>query len=697
MLEQGQLLEDCTLIRHLAEHDARHEYLVMSPRGERKLVHFRDSANWSRLQRQTFHDQLNNLSSLDIPSACLPERVLEKDGETYCLYPLPPGLPLREFPVGKLSARAAVELLRSIAELLEVAHHQQVFHGGLSPHTIYLEEQRPWLADFSLAALVSFDYRSGIEVEYASPEQIRGESPGLPADIYSLGCLLYTLLTGRPPFSGEDAFSVGMQHLNDKLPELPAPLLFCTELLGRMTAGFAGDRPTIQQVLEQVDALLQRSELDQVPPQAQFEYPVITDQVDASADAKAQVARIEDQLRKLESTSAAMDTDDPRRQQEEELPTVAAQTLKPRSASRLFTLAIGGIIGFCLGALAFDFFLTRSEPVAVPQVYPLTVVTPDFDAVARSWLQGDLGAAEQELNRLLINFPDHPQVYNNLAAVAAARGDIEEARSWLEQAMVLDTQAATIHRNLGEVYAEMARDSYGRALQLDHLQTALQLDLFFNQGVVSWPAGADAILARVESDEKSAVDVPVLTDMTTADEAEYAVAAEVQEPSTAQEDGAAAGPFVAETEQFIATDTPLTDVEILEPVVVVPEPVTAAAPVDIHEDPIFFLERWAEAWSNQDIEKYLSFYSEDFIPAGGLDRSEWVAQRRDRLQRPDKISVTLVDVDVRDEVDGLVQIEVIQDYVSERYSDRTRKLFDLRRSADGWNIERERTLELMYR
>ena len=700
MLEQGQVIADCTVIRQLAEHDSRYEYLVMSAQGEKKLVQFRDSANWARSQRQAFHDQIKKLSALNISSADVPIQAIEEGGECYCLYPLPPGSPLQEVLGGELSARAAVELIRELADLLEPAHRQQCFHGGLSPHTIYLEQGRPWLADFSLASLVAFDYRSSVEVEYASPEQIRGESPGMAADIYSLGCLLYALLVGRAPFSGVDAFTVGMQHLNDSLPVLPPPLAFCSELLEGMTIKAAGERLTLKQVREQTDLLLSRDELDQVPPRAELESPSSTRDVDATEDAMAMVARIEDQLRQLESGSVARNPIGDDRQQEEDLSVAPATTLPEKNTlptSRPFFLIIGIIVGFCLGALAFDFFLARPDPVATPQVYPVAAVAPDFDSVTHLWLEGDLAGTERELERLLTNFPDHPLIYNNLAAAAAARGELELAQSWLEQAIVLDPQTATIYRNLGEVYAEMARDSYGRALQLDQPQATLQLNLFSNQGVMTRPLGADTIVARTSDDERGS-GVPTPSGLTTPAETELD-ADDGIDTVTADQERADQESETDETAMIVEMEK--TETETTQDAVTSPGSAlvheTESVAVEESEDPVLFLHRWAAAWSAQNVEEYLSFYSGDFIPAGGLDYDEWVAQRQERLQRPDEISVTLVDVDVREEIDGLVQIEVIQDYHSERYSDRTRKLFDLRRKSESWKIERERSLELIHR
>ena len=97
----------------------------------------------------------------------------------------------------------------------------------------------------------------------------------------------------------------------------------------------------------------------------------------------------------------------------------------------------------------------------------------------RSHLQADnLAAAETTFVALVKQFPGFPQPYNNLAVVYASQGQLDAARTALEKALATDEDYATIYRNLGTVYAEMARDSYGRALQLNTGQRVVSLQLF---------------------------------------------------------------------------------------------------------------------------------------------------------------------------------------------------------------------------
>lgn len=702
MLEQGHVIADCTVIRQLAMFDSRLEYLVKTESGEEKLVQFSGSSNWSRAQRQTFHEQVKALCALSIPAVGAPTRVIDQDGELFCLYPLPSGEALLHVLTDERTVRATLELFRAISDLLEPAHRQQLFHGALSPLTVYLVDGQLFFADFSLASLVAFDDRTAVEAQYVSPEQLRGEPPGTAADVYSLGCLFYALLMGHPPFSGSDAFTVGMQHLNDSFPVLPESLAFCAGLLRGMTAKISSERVTLAQVRAQLEEMLSLEDLDQIPNRDARPASALDEEHQIQQDAMAMVARIEDQLRDIESAAAdpAAATE---KHPDEELylsPQQAQRSEKPPATRWVFSLVVGLIVGFCLGALFLDLFLPGSTVAPTPTVFSVDTMAPDYTNSTHLWQQGDIDGAERELSRLLVNFPDHPQVHNNLAAIAAVRGDIEAAREWLERAIVLDPQTATIYRNLGSVYAEVARDSYGRALQFDYEKIPLQLDIFSNRGVVSSSLRADAIV-QVSSSADEDVAAPVAAAPSVTLSSESLSADSVVLVSGSDDMSVVVSAVAAENAESGAAQVEIAVDSIVQQQVsgreqAVPVPATLEMTAEQHEDPALFLERWAAAWSAQDVEGYLAFYSADFVPSGGLDYDQWIIQRRERLQQPEEIMVTLTDVELRPEVNGLIQLEVIQDYRSERYSDRTRKLFDLRRQDNSWKIERERSLELIY-
>jgi hypothetical protein len=95
---------------------------------------------------------------------------------------------------------------------------------------------------------------------------------------------------------------------------------------------------------------------------------------------------------------------------------------------------------------------------------------------------------------------------------------------------------------------------------------------------------------------------------------------------------------------------------------------------------------WASAWSDQRVDDYLAFYSDRFQPAGGLGRSDWEAQRRDRLLRPQSIKVTLAEVTVTHLAPDLALLTFRQTYDADSYRDQVTKTLELALEDGRWQI-----------
>jgi tRNA A-37 threonylcarbamoyl transferase component Bud32/DNA-binding response OmpR family regulator len=158
-------------------------------------------------------------------------------------------LAMEYFPCGDLKARLqnpltadeAIAFLQEIARSLKVVHEAGIIHRDLKPPNVMLRDDGSVvLIDFGLArSLLSGDgsTRTGVlrgSPYYMSPEQAQGEVLDARTDLYSLGVILYEMLSGKKPYLGASAIDVLQQHVMAPVPELPVHHLAYQPLLERL-------------------------------------------------------------------------------------------------------------------------------------------------------------------------------------------------------------------------------------------------------------------------------------------------------------------------------------------------------------------------------------------------------------------------------------------------------------------------------
>ena len=151
----------------------------------------------------------------------------------------PDGMPPQE-------ARAVAA---AMARALDYAHRQGFVHRDVKPENILFgADGAPQLTDFGIARAMSSGARmtaTGMSIgspHYMSPEQARGKEVDGRSDLYSLGVVLYEMLTGRVPFDAADTFAVGLSHINDPVPELPRERAAWQPVVDRLLAKSPDDR-----------------------------------------------------------------------------------------------------------------------------------------------------------------------------------------------------------------------------------------------------------------------------------------------------------------------------------------------------------------------------------------------------------------------------------------------------------------------
>src|SRR5918999_3352206 len=148
------------------------------------------------------------------------------DGMYYIAMEYLPGGTLKDriTSEGTLSPRTAVEVALQIAEALEAAHERGVIHRDIKPRNILITDSgHVKVADFGIARAAETTTISSLgdilgSVKYMSPEQAAGERVGAASDLYSLGVVLYEMLTGRVPFEVETPADVPVKHAGGPPP-----------------------------------------------------------------------------------------------------------------------------------------------------------------------------------------------------------------------------------------------------------------------------------------------------------------------------------------------------------------------------------------------------------------------------------------------------------------------------------------------
>ncbi len=260
--------------------------------------------------------------------------------------------------------------------------------------------------------------------------------------------------------------------------------------------------------------------------------------------------------------------------------------------------------------------------------------------------------AEAVFIKLTKENPDLPEPFNNLAVVYAAQGKYEEAAESLQNAINTHPSYATAHENLGDIYAKMASRAYNQALELDTSNNAAREKLSLLNELITAPPKSNA--------EKTAV-------------------AAVSEPKPDVK------PAMQEPE-------PVKEVEVQKPAVAPVEKENAEEVKAKNRNAVEeSIKNWANAWSAQDLEKYLASYGKDFVPPKGLSRAAWEKERRIRLRKPRFIKVTLSDMKINLHGKDYAEIRFSQSYQADTYSDKVRKEILMRKVEGKWLITQERT------
>lgn len=170
--------------------------------------------------RQRFQTEAQAVAMLSHPNIVSVYDVSHSDGVEYIVMELIEGVTLMQYmkKKGALGWKEALHFAVQISKALEHAHEKGIVHRDIKPQNIMiLKDGTIKVADFGIAALESAQEKKSDQtvgsVHYIAPEQARGEQPDPRSDIYSLGVVMYEMLTGKMPYDGDTAEQVALKHI----------------------------------------------------------------------------------------------------------------------------------------------------------------------------------------------------------------------------------------------------------------------------------------------------------------------------------------------------------------------------------------------------------------------------------------------------------------------------------------------------
>jgi serine/threonine protein kinase len=191
-----------------------------------KLMHREIASDSDQLER--FRREARAVAQLNHPHVVGVIDAAEDDGTPYIVFEYVEGETLKDRirRFGRLPVGEAVAYAIEIARALGAAHDQQIVHRDVKPQNVLIDEEgAAKVTDFGIARSLTeegltADGRVLGTTDYVSPEQALGQDVGPQSDLYSLGIVLFEMLTGDVPFHGENQVAVAMKHVREELPDV---------------------------------------------------------------------------------------------------------------------------------------------------------------------------------------------------------------------------------------------------------------------------------------------------------------------------------------------------------------------------------------------------------------------------------------------------------------------------------------------
>jgi len=263
-----------------------------------------------------------------------------------------------------------------------------------------------------------------------------------------------------------------------------------------------------------------------------------------------------------------------------------------------------------------------------------------FSKAQRLAVKGEVENAIVLYKSIILENPQRPEAYNNLAALYLQQKKIKQAKQVLEKGLLAHKGYGALYQSLTAINVAMARDAYSKALQIDLKPSDISIDaIALNKQNITVAKVAPVKAAPIKTTPIKAM------------------------------------PINTNTRRTINISSSTNKKQV-----------TDAGAIEKT------LQAWSAAWSAQAVDMYLSFYHNQYKPSNGLSRKGWIQSRRFRLKKPSWIIVKLSNFELKQKTNKQAVVNFKQSYKSNSFSDVSNKQILLLNTDNGWRIFREKSL-----
>jgi len=333
-----------------------------------------DLANDEKFVRR-FQREALNASSLSHPNIVEVYDVGEDNGQYFIVMEYIDGKNLKDLlkKRGKLTTTEVVDIMSQIADGLSVAHDSYIIHRDIKPQNIMiLENGLVKITDFGIAMAMNATQLTQTNsvmgsVHYLPPEQASGKGSTLKSDIYSMGILMYELLTGTLPYRGDNAVEIALKHLKEPFPSIREELPDLPQSVENIILKSAAKNPKnryndAREMYEDLKTCLDESRLNE--EKIEYEYPELDN------DGKKLTKQIEKAVKveENENVDITEETDEVMVKQ------ITKDEVKKENKLLIVLAAI--FVGLIIISVVALFFITNSlngKDIIVPDVSGMTI------------------------------------------------------------------------------------------------------------------------------------------------------------------------------------------------------------------------------------------------------------------------------------------------------------------------------------